>query len=277
MGNITWNFEGKVVVITGSATGIGRGTALEFAKAGANVMLFDFNYDEVCKTAEKCRAVAKGGKINAYKVDVTNVEQIRAARDAVLEEFGRVDILFSNAGLGGKNMGPPLEKVPYEDWELDFSVNTLGMVKVCTEFAQIFRNQNAGKVVLTSSVAAYTLSTRTTPYTASKIACVAFGKTYAIEMGEFNTNVNILMPGFVYTNIYSDGTGMRYREAIGGGLLQFDNDEDVMNAMARSGSSMQRAQTVEDMAYMVMFLCSDEAKEITGQAIAVDSGYLKRV
>ena len=95
-------------------------------------------------------------------------------------------------------------------------------------------------------------------------------------MGAYNTNVNVLCPGFVYTNIYSDGTALKYREAIGGALKQFNDNESVMNAMAAAGSSLHRPQKVEDMANAVMFLCSEEAKEITGHVINVDSGYIKR-
>jgi len=256
MSNITWNFEGTVVVITGSATGIGRGTALEFAKAGASVALCDYNYEEVCKTAEKCQAVAKGGKIKAYKMDVTNNEEIKAAKEAILADFGTVDVLFSNAGISSKVMGPPIENSPDSDWTSTFEVNTLGMVKVCREFAHIFKEKNAGKVILTSSIAAYTSTPRTAPYSASKLAAINFAQAFSIEMGPYNTNVNVIMPGFVYTNIYSDGTALKYRESIGGPLKQFNDNESVMNFMASMGSALHRPQTVEDMAYAVMFLSS---------------------
>ena len=275
MGNITWDFSGKVVVITGSATGIGRGTAFAFAKAGANLALCDFNFEEVTNTANKCKEFATG-KVKAYKMDVRNSDEIKAAKEEILKDFGTVDILFSNAGIASKVMGPPLESIPDSDWEITFEVNTLGMVKVCREFASIFREQKAGKIVLTSSIAAYIPSPRTMPYSASKSACISFAQAFSVEMGEYNTNVNVLCPGFVYTNIYSDGTALKYREAIGGALKQFNDNESVMNAMAAAGSSLHRPQKVEDMANAVMFLCSEEANEITGHVINVDSGYIKR-
>lgn len=276
MGNITWNFKGKVVVITGSATGIGRGTALQFAKAGADLALCDFNFEEVSRTAEKCQALTSG-KVKAYKMNVTNVDEIAAAKEAILKDFGTVDILFSNAGIASKVMGPPLENIPDSDWESTFAVNTLGMVKVCRAFAPVFREKKAGKVILTSSIASWTSTPRTMPYSASKIATVSFAQAFSIEMGAYNVNVNTICPGFVYTNIYSDGTALKYREAIGGPLKQFNDNESVMNYMASAGSSLHRPQTVDDMAYTVMFLSSDEASEITGSVINVDSGFVKRV
>ncbi|MBQ1435270.1 MAG: SDR family oxidoreductase [Clostridia bacterium] len=276
MSNITWNFSGKVVVITGSATGIGRGTALQFAKAGANLALCDFNFEEVSRTAEKCRALTSG-KVKAYKMDVTNVDEIAAAKAEIVKDFGTVDVLFSNAGVSPKVMGPPISRIPISDWERTYQVNTLGMVKVCNAFCEIFKEKKAGKIIITSSAAAWKISPLVAPYGASKIAVVNFAQALSMEMGEYNTNVNVICPGFVYTNIYSDGTALKYKDILGGALNQYNDNESVMNYMASATSSLHRPQSVDDMAYTVMFLASEEASEITGSAFNVDSGYIKKI
>ena len=276
MGSVAYNYKGDAVVITGAGSGIGKGTALQFAKAGASIAICDVNLEAAEKTADECRALTSG-KVIAVKMDVTNDEEISAAKDAILKEMGTVDILFSNAGVSSKVMGPPLESIPNSDWELVLQVNTLGMVKVCRTFAPIFKEKRAGKIVMTSSIAAYTSTPRSMQYSVSKLATIGFAHAFSIEMGEYNVNVNTICPGFVYTNIYADGTGMKFRNAIGGPLLKFNDNESVMNAMAAAGSSLRRAQKVEDMAYAVLFLCSDQASEITGQVLNVDSGYVNRI
>ena len=274
MGNITWDFKDKVVVITGAATGIGRGTAFAFAKAGAKLALCDFNVEEVTNTTNKC--IELGAKAFAYRMDVTKVEEIKAAREKIVADFGTIDILFSNAGISSKVMGPPFEEIPDWDWENTFAANTFGMVRVCREFTPIMKEKKEGKIILTSSIAAFNATPRTMPYSASKIGCISFGQSLAVEMGAYNVNVNILCPGFVYTNIYSDGTAIRFRDAIGGPLAQFEKGEDVMNALSAASAPLKRSQTVEDMANAIMFLSSEEAKEITGQVLNVDSGYTRR-
>ncbi|MBQ1334799.1 MAG: SDR family oxidoreductase [Clostridia bacterium] len=275
MGSVAFDFSKDVVVITGAASGIGRGTALQFAKAGASLAICDMNLEEAEKTAAQCREITSG-KVIAVKMNVTNDDEVAAARDTIIKEMGTVDILFSNAGVSSKVMGPPLDIIPNSDWELVLQVNTLGMVKVCRAFAPVFREKRSGKIVLTSSIAAYTSTPRSMPYSVSKLATIGFAHAFSIEMGEYNVNVNTICPGFVYTNIYADGTAMKFRAALGGGLLKFNDNESVMNAMAAAGSSLKRAQKVEDMAYAVMFLCSEQAKEITGQVLNVDSGYVNR-
>jgi len=273
MGKISWNFKDEVVVITGGGAGIGRDTCLEFAKAGAKVCVCDFNVAGAEETAKLCQEA--GGIAKAYRMDVTSAEEVDAARDAILADFGTVDILFSNAGRGGKTYGPPLEGMPDEDWQLVFDVNVFGTVRVCRSFLPTFKEKKQGKIVITASIARYLPGPVTAHYAASKSAVYNFAQSLSMEMGPYNVNVNILSPGFVYTNIYADGSALMFREKLGGHLEKYDNNLDVMNAMA-SGSSLKRAQTGYDMAQAVMFLCTENAKEITGQSIIVDSGYVRR-
>lgn len=273
MSNISWDFKGKVVVITGASTGIGKGTALAFAKAGADVCVCDFNDVEGAKTVEECKAL--GAKAAFYKVDVRSDEMIIAAKDAILEEFGTVDILFSNAGVSSKVMGPPLDSIPDSDWETTFEINTLGMIRVSRVFIPIMKEKRSGKIIFTSSIAMNQPMPATMPYGMSKIATSHFAQGLAQEMGPYNVNVNVICPGYVYTNIYADGTALKFKEKFGGPLAQFETGEQIIYALA-SQSALGRPQAPEDIANAVMFLASDEAKEITGQIVNVDSGIIFR-
>ena len=273
MSNIKWDFTDKVVVITGAATGLGKGTALAFAKAGAAVCVCDFNEEEGKKTVEECKAL--GAKAQFYHVDVRSDEMINAAKDAILEEFGTVDILFSNAGVSSKVLGPPLNDIPDSDWESTFEINTLGMIRVSRAFIPIMKEKKSGKIIFTSSIAMNLPMPATMPYGTSKIATSHFAQGLAQEMGPYNVNVNVVCPGYIYTNIYADGTAMKFKEKYGGPLAQFETGEQIIWALA-SQSSLGRPQTPEDIANAVMFLASDEAKEITGQILNVDSGIVYR-
>ena len=276
MSNIKFDFKGKNVVITGAATGLGRATALEFAKAGANVAVCDFNEEKASETVKM--AADFGIKAKFYPVDVRSIEQIEAARDAILKDFGTVDFLINNAGVGPKgseNMGPPLEKVSDEDWERLFSINTFGMIKMARAFLPTFREKKAGKIVNIASISAFLPGPMMPHYSASKSATINFTHSLSVEMGPYNVNVNCVNPGFIYTNIYSDGGALDVKAARKGQYDDCDTGEEVMNKMA-SQSAMRRPQKAEDIANAIMFLCSDEAREITGQLFNVDSGIVRR-
>jgi len=273
MGFTTYNFKGDVVVITGAASGIGKGTALEFAKAGADLALCDFNDVQGEEVAQACRDL--GVKAKFYKVDVTNTEQVNAVRDEVLKDFGKVTCLFSNAGVSQDVMGPPLESIPDATWERTIGINTLGCIKVCRAFAQPMKEANYGKIVMTASIAVYSLSPIMPAYNVSKIGVLAFMETLCMELGNYNINVNAVNPGFVYTPMYSVDGAMRIREKSKV-LDKFEDPKSVVQAMA-STSALHRMQTPEDLANGVMFLCSETSKEITGQVLNVDSGAARRL
>jgi len=273
MSNISWDFKDKVVVITGAATGIGKATALAFAKAGACVCVCDNNDEAGPQTAHECREL--GAHAAFYKVDVRNDEMILAAKNAILEEFGTIDILFSNAGISSKVMGPPLDAIPDSDWENTFEINTHGMIRVSRAIIPVMKDKRSGKIIFTSSIAMNQPMPATMPYGMSKIATAHFAQGLAQEMGPYNVNVNVICPSYVYTNIYADGTAMKLRDLIGGSMLQFQDGESVIRALA-SQAALKRPQTPEDVANAVMFLASDEASEITGQIINIDSGIIFR-
>ncbi|MDR0570788.1 MAG: SDR family oxidoreductase [Clostridiales Family XIII bacterium] len=275
MRNIKFDFQGYNVVVTGGASGIGQSTALEFAKSGASVAVIDRDpADETLAAAESF-----GGKVKAYRADISDGEQVNAAAQAILKDFGnKADILFCNAGVGqAVDTRGSCEKAPDEEWMRGYSINTVGAIRTTRAFIPVLKERKFGKIVITASIAAYLPDPIKPVYCVTKLATIEYALCLAKEMGPYNVNVNVLNPGLVYTAIYSKGTAMALKDLYPDQFGDCVTGEDVVNKMGASYSVMQRAQKVEDCAYTVQFLCSEESKEITGQIFNVDSGVVVNV
>ncbi len=274
MENVKFSFPGKVAVVTGSAAGLGRAMAVQFAKAGANVAICDLK-EELAKETEKlCQA--EGVKAKFYKLNITDEEMVAKVKDEIVADFGTVDILVNNAGVTtapGK-MGPPMSMIDIPEWKRLVGVNLIGTVTVTKAFAPIFKEKKAGKIVNISSQAAYAPAAAMPHYNASKLAIVSYTQSCSVELGKSNVNVNAVCPGFIFTNMYV-GAGQelidRYPQIFG----SCKTEEDVVKRLA-ANTSLGRPQKPEDIAYAVLFLCSDAASEITGNAVIVDSGGIRR-
>ena len=260
--------------MTGAAQGIGRGSALAFARAGATVAICDLNAEKGEAVAQECRDLGVQAKF--YKLDVTNTENVRAVRDEILKDFGKISCLHSNAGISQDVFGPPLTDVPDETWEKTYAVNVFGAVKVCREFSVPMKEARYGKIVITASVAAYSQSFVMSAYSSSKLAALSVMVTLAKELGSYNINVNAVNPGFVYTPMYANEEGSKQLKSKAPALQKFGDPHEVMAALA-ANSALKREQTPEDLANGVLFLCSDSSKEITGQVLQVDSGHICRI
>lgn len=273
--NVKFDFSGDVAVIVGAATGIGRGTALAFAKAGAIVAVCDFN-EEKGKETVRLALEAGAEKASFYKVDVTSSDSVNAMKEKVIADYGRVDCLFSNAGISaaGDQLGPPLSGISIDEFKRLFEVNLFGMIRVNQAFLDVFMKQKHGKIVVTASISAHMPSVMMPQYSTSKRAVINMAQSIAKELGPYNVNVNVLNPGFVYTPMYENG-GLSIKDKYPQNFAKAETAEDVMKQLA-SQSVFKRPQTPEDMANVVLWLCSDGAKEITGQEINVDSGIIRR-
>jgi len=270
MGNITFNFKGYHVVITGAASGIGFTSAEEFAKAGADIALIDFNAEGVKAAAEKIAAL--GVNARPYVADVSKADQVDAACALIIEDFGgKVDVVFCNAGAGQKlETRGSAEKPGDEEWERLYQINTMGDIRVTRAFIPLMKQQKFGKILINSADAAYRPDPVKACYCVTKIASLDYGLILAKELGPYNINVNILSPGFVYTAIYSTGTALAMKNFYSG-LEDCKTGEDVLNTLSKQ-CLIPRPQTTQDIAYSAMFLCSEEAKQITGQVIHPDAG-----
>jgi NAD(P)-dependent dehydrogenase (short-subunit alcohol dehydrogenase family) len=194
------DFRNKVVVITGAGSGIGRATALAFAREGARLHLTDINRERIEAAAQEIRAL--GAEATPYVVDSADREAVAKFADEVYARAGRVDVLHNNAGIA---VGAPFEKTSLEDWEKVLSVNLWGVIYGMHYFVpRMIAQGGGGHIVNTASGAGLIGLPAIAPYTASKFAVVGLSETASIELRPYGIYVTALCPGIIYTNILKD-------------------------------------------------------------------------
>jgi len=245
--------NGKVAVITGAASGMGRATAIKFAQEGASVVLTDLNSKGGEEAVSLCAAT--GSQASFQRTDVTSEADIKAAVDRAVREYGRLDVMFNNAGVAGA-VGR-LENVKSEDWDRTMAVLLravfLGMKYSIPEMRKV----GGGSIITTSSLAGLRGVGFLAPYSAAKGAIVTLTQAVAIEVGRDNIRVNCICPGGVNTPLVNRG-------APGG-------EQGAEERMAKM-QPIPRAGHPEDIANMALFLASDESQWISGAAFPVDGG-----
>ena len=255
--------EGKVALVTGSARGIGKGIATELAKEGADVIVADLLIDLAFQTAGELQN-RHGVTTMALEMDVTREDSISTNVEKAISEMGRIDILVNNAGVAPDNLS---ENEVESDWDRCFEVNLKAIWKVSSALAPHFKENGGGKIVNIASIAARQGGT-IAAYSASKAGAVSLTQSQAIELGPHNVNVNAVCPGLLWTDMW------RKLEAM---LVGDDADEVVdrraaFESAVETSMPLQREQTPEDIGKAVAFFASDDAKNITGQALNVDGG-----
>jgi 3-oxoacyl-[acyl-carrier protein] reductase len=245
-------YEGRVVIVTGAARGIGAGTAKRFASEGASVAVLDLDEGAASETASGLGAERALG----VGCDVSDEGAVEAAVTRVVEELGRVDVLVNNAGITRDNL---LFKMTTEDWDLVLGVHLRGAFLMSRECQKHMVPAKYGKILNLSSVSA--LGNRgQANYSAAKMGVQGFTRTLAIELGPYGINVNAIAPGFIVTEM-TDATARR---------LKMEPDE--LRRLNAEANPVRRVGHPEDIAAAAAFLCSDEASYITGQTLYVDGG-----
>ena len=248
--------EGKVALVTGAARGIGCGTALLFAREGARVVVADLSADGVNETAHLITKA--GGEATAVVVDVSKSPDVSAMMTATLGTYGRLDCAFNNAGINGSLAGVRgklTAEWPEEAFDRLIQVNLKGTwLCMRAELEQMVR-QGAGSIVNAASLAGLTGFANTAGYAASKHGVVGLTKTAAIEYAEANIRVNAVCPGYINTRM-TEETMRRRGDAI---LAQVP---------------FRRMGNPEEIAEMVVWLCSDRASYVSGAAYNVDGGWM---
>jgi 3-oxoacyl-[acyl-carrier protein] reductase len=245
------NFEGKVVLITGAGRGIGREIAAAFAAHGAKVAANDITPINLDQTVEQISST--GGFIKDYVADISKKMPVQALVSRILEEWDRIDILVNNAGV---EPHAPLLDMDAWDWQRTIDVNLSGPFFTTQTVGRIMREQGAGVIVNIASIAgrAHGLKDRSA-YVASKMGLIGLTREAARELSAHNIRVNAVCPGVIETEMTAE---LRQNQAMVARWL-----EDIpQNRLGQPG----------EVAGLVMFLCSDAASYITGQAINVDGG-----
>jgi NAD(P)-dependent dehydrogenase (short-subunit alcohol dehydrogenase family) len=190
-------FEGKIALVTGSASGIGRGIAHELARRGADLVLADIHQARLAEVVSEVQAI--GREAHGVMCDVSKDADVERLRDEAFERFGRVDILCNNAGVAV--MGPP-ERVEMADWEWILHINVLGLVRGVRAFVPAMLERGTGYVVNTASIAgtwAYTWDNA--PYVTSKFAAYGYSEALARALRPQGIGVSVLCPGLITTNL----------------------------------------------------------------------------
>lgn len=248
-------FKDKTVLITGAATGIGESTAIEFAKAGANIVVADWNADEGQKTVDTIKA--DGGEARFIKLDVRDSASVKAMVDQTVEWYGRLDCAFNNAGIMEENA--KLADVPEDMWDRIIGVNLKG-VFLCMKYQlPVMVAQGGGSIINTSSVCAARILPNCASYTASKFGVVGLTRSAAVEYGYANIRVNAILPGAIATPM---------AEAA------WTEDPTRLERIKHT-RPLGRVASGTVIAKAAMFLfCDDVAGHITGHALPVDGGYV---
>jgi NAD(P)-dependent dehydrogenase (short-subunit alcohol dehydrogenase family) len=247
-------FENRVVVITGGARGIGRASAQRFAREGAQVALLDI--DEAA--AEETAALIGG---LAFACNVSDRKSVQHAVQRVAERWGRLDVLFANAGI---YRGGALVELTLENWQSVLDVNLTGVMLSCQAVAPTMVAQKSGSIVVMSSMAAKTSWAETAAYSAAKTGAIGLVRSIARELGPHNINCNAVCLGHADTEMLRD-VDRRVCVAEGweqGAYLESLVDDNPMHRLCR----------LEEVAGLVAYLASDEARYINGQAIEIDGG-----
>ena len=189
--------HGATAVVTGGASGIGRGTALELARRGADIVLADIHDERLAETAEAI--VELGQRCLPVQCDVTQDDDVDALADAAFAQFGTVDLLMNNAGIAV--LGPSY-RVPMDDWQRILDVNVLGLVRGVRAFVPAMVERGSGYVVNTASIAGiWAYSWDCAPYITSKFAAYGYSEALARSLGPLGVGVSVLCPGLVHTNL----------------------------------------------------------------------------
>jgi NAD(P)-dependent dehydrogenase (short-subunit alcohol dehydrogenase family) len=252
-GGLPLSCKGQRVLVTGAATGIGQAIAQALVVAGARVAICDRVQDAV----EQCRKDAP--EIAAFQADVTSEKEMAALFDSVAATLGGLDVLVNNAGIGGPVKA--VKDIELAEWQQMFDVNMTGMFLCTRKAVPMMEQAGGGSIVNISSVAGRMGYAMRSGYSATKWAVIGFTKSLAIELGPANIRANAVLPGVV--------EGERHRRLFGNraeGLgITFEEAEQRFFDQV----SMRRKVTYEDIAGTVAFLCSDLARNISGQSIGV--------
>jgi len=251
MGN-PLDFSGKVALVTGAASGMGLATARAFAEAGAAVVLADFKEDAAKAAAQKL--VAAGHKALAVRCDVSEDAQVAAMVDRTAAEFGRLDAAFNNAGVMAR-IAPVADSTP-EDWDRVIGINLRGVWSCMKHELRQMERQGSGAIVNNASVGALTGNPGIASYIASKHGVVGLTRTAALEYVKRGIRVNAVNPGLIDTQIARDVV---------------DGDEQAYAELAKH-VPIGRAGRPEEIASVVLWLCSPGASYVVGHALTVDGG-----
>lgn len=262
---------GKTAIVTGAARGMGYSHCLALAREGADIVAGDIcgNIDGIYELSEDLSDVVSevetlGRRAVGVKCDVRNSADVKAMVDTALREFGHIDILVNNAGIEAFNL---VQDIPEEEWDKVVDVDLKGGFLCAKYVLPHMIAQKSGKIVNISSILGYQGAPMVAHYCAAKFGVVGFTQSLAREVAEHNINVNAVGPGFINTK-------MADAEAPVLGPMMGVKPESYYHDVIPMVSLFKREITLQDVSDMVIFLTSEESRNVTGQLFLVDGGHV---
>lgn len=254
--------QGKTVVITGSTSGIGLGIAKGFAAQGANIVINGFG--DADKIEQERKAIEDMGVKCIYNgADMTKADEIEGLIKEAKEKMGSVDVLVNNAGI---QYVEKIEDFPPEKWDAIIAINLSSSFHTIRNAVPFMKEQGWGRIINIVSAHGLVASPFKSAYVAAKHGMMGMTKTVALEVAEDNITVNAICPGYVWTPLVE---GQVKDQAKSRGI----SEEDVINDVLLKAQWTKKFVTVEQVAEIANFLCSDSAENITGTHLSVDGGW----
>lgn len=261
----------KVAVVTGGAAGIGEGICICMAREGADIVIADIDEKNAEKVVEKLKGL--GRRSIFVRTDVRKAVDCDNLVSKTLEDFGRLDILVCNAGISGVpthggERPLDIENIREEDWDRVHEINVKGVFLCNRAVARHFKKEKYGKIINMSSTSGRRGSSLLA-YSSSKGAVNILSQAVALQMAPYNVNVNTVCPGQVWTPLWDEHACL-LKEADP--CYEGMSAREIFDKITTTKTPLGRGQTAEDIGKTVVFLASDDAREITGQALNVDGG-----
>lgn len=257
---------GKVAIVTGGGSGIGRGIVLCMAREGADIAIPDIQEANARQVAREVEAL--GRKALALRVDVTSMPDVEEMLRRVRGQFGQIDALVNNAGIPAPP-GLPFTNNTEADWDRVYDVNVKSIFRTCKAITPYFIERQAGRIINIASIAGPLSAPTSPPYTISKQGVITFTRIVARELAPHGITANAICPGVLWTPLW---------EALGAHIARTNPSfagmtaRQVFDKRVADIVPMKREQVPEDIGWAAVFLASEEARNITGQALCVDGG-----
>ena len=256
------DLTGKVALVTGAASGIGRDIAETYAKAGAAVGIADINFDSAQQTADAIKT--DGGKALAIEMDVTSESAVNAGIKKLVDTFGNIDILVSNAGV---QIIDPIHKMAFDDWKKMLAIHLDGAFLTTKAAVQhMYKEDRGGTVIYMGSVHSHEASLYKAPYVTAKHGLLGLCRVLAKEGAPHNVRAHVVCPGFVKTPLVEKQIPQQASEK---GI----SEESVVNDIMLVNTVDQEFTTVEDIAQLALFLAAFPSNVFTGQSIVASHGW----